>query len=329
MRAGLLFATACVIGGAAARPTSAQSASPSQQAVTLFKHGDYAAAKAVLSAGRDADAQALYYLGRIAVVEDRAADAVGFFERAIRADGGSSEYHEWLGVALGLQARESGRFRQALLAKRAKGEFERAVALDPKNVGAREGLVQFYSIAPALVGGSIPRAREHAAHIARHNPMRGRLANGLISEREKDFAAAEREYRAAGTMSPDSAAPLLALGALYQRMEKWSAAFDAYERALALPTIEFPEALSAYYQFGRTAAISGERLDDAERALKRWMERAPPGTSDRRLARTRSRLGMVYARQGRTALARAEFEAALRMNPRDADARQGLAKIGR
>jgi tetratricopeptide (TPR) repeat protein len=307
----------------------AQTAPSPQRAALLFEHGDYAAAKAALSNGRVEDPAALYYLGRIAVVEDRPEDAVALFERAIKADGRRAEYHEWLGVALGLQARVSGRFRQAMLAGRAKGEFERAIAIDPRNVGAREGLVQFYSLAPGIAGGSVRRAREQAAEIARISPMRGRIAHGLINEREKNFAAAEREYLAAGSASPDSAAPLMALGGLYQRMESWSAAFAAYERALALPGIEFPEALSAHYQFGRTGALSGQRLEESERALKRWIERAPAGVSERRIARTRARLGMVYARQGRDDLARAEFEAALKLNAKDSDAKEGLAKLGR
>lgn len=309
--------------------SAAQAAPSPQRVVALFQHGDYAAAKAALSNSGGGDAQSLYYLGRIAVIEDRPADAVGLLERAIKADSRNSEYHEWLGIALGLQARESGRFRQAMLGGRAKGEFERAVALDPRNVGAREGLVQFYSIAPGIAGGSMRRAREQAAEIARVSPMRGHIAAGLIHEREKDLLAAEREYLSAASMAPDSAAPWLALGGLYQRMQKWSAAFDAYERALGLPGIEFPEALSAHYQFGRTGALSGERLDESERQLKRWLERAPAGTSGRRIGRTRSRLGMVYARQGRADLARVEFEAALTLNAKDVEARDGLAKLSR
>jgi tetratricopeptide (TPR) repeat protein len=326
-RSALTLLVGMVIGIPPGATASAQTVASAQRAVALFEHGDYAAAKAAL--GTDHDARSLYYLGRIAVVEDRPEDAVSLFERAIKADGRSSEYHEWLGVALGLQAREVGRFRQAMLAGRAKGELERAVALDPRNVGAREGLVQFYSIAPGIAGGSIRRAREQAAEIARLSPMRGRIAAGLIYEREKNFAAAEREYLGASSTSPDSAAPFMALGGLYQRMEKWSAAFDAYQRALALPGIQFPEALSAHYQFGRTGAVSGERPEESERALKRWLERAPPGTSDRRVARTRARLGMVYARQGRSDLARSEFEAALKLNAKDADAKNGLAKLNK
>ena len=294
-----------------------------RRAVALFEHGDYAAAKAALSSDLG-DAVAAYYLGRIAVVEDRLEDAVRAFERAIRADGRRAEYHAWLGIALGLQARDAGRLRQANLASRAKGEFERALALDARHVSAREGLVQFYSIAPAVFGGSARRAREHAAELARVHPMRGHLASGMVHERQRDHDAAEREYRAAAALAPDSAAPLMALGGLYQRTGRWSRAFAAYERVLALPSLTLPERLSAQYQFGRTGALSGERLRDAEGALKQWLAEAPGGTSARRVARTRSRLGMVYEHQGRTALARAEFEAALQLNPRDADARAGL-----
>src|SRR3712207_458324 len=174
----------------------------------LFESGDYAAAKAALSGcGEPRGAAACYYLGRIAVVEDRPEEAVRLLERAIKAAGDVADYHTWLGVALGLQARASGRFRQAMLASRAKGEFERAVQLDPRNVGAREGLVQFYSIAPGIAGGSMRRAREHAAAIGRVSAMRGYIATGTILEREKDVAGAEREYRAASAAAPDSAAP--------------------------------------------------------------------------------------------------------------------------
>jgi tetratricopeptide (TPR) repeat protein len=315
---------------AAATTADAQGASNGRlpSGVTLFERGDYAGAKAALSS-EGASASASYYLGRIAVIEDRPDDAVGLFERAIKADGRNPDYHLWLGRALGLQARDAGRFRQAMLASRAKGEFERAIALDPRSVGAREGLVQFYSIAPGIAGGSMRRAREHAAEIARVSPMRGRIATGMIHEREKDFATAEREYLAASSIAPDTAAPLMALGALYQRVEQWDKAFAAYERALALSGIDVPEALSAQYQFGRTGALSGQRLEDSERSLTRWMERAPAGTSGRRVARTRARLGTIYAHQGRNDLARTEFEAALKLNPKDADARAGIAKLPR
>src|SRR5918992_2637378 len=179
--------------------------------VALFEQGDYVGAKAALSS--DASASTSYYLGRIAVIEDRPEDAVGLFERAIKADGRNADYHLWLGLAVGLQAREAGRFRQAMLAGRAKGEFERAVALNPRSIGAREGLVQFYSMAPGIAGGSMRRAREHATEIARVSPMRGHLASGTIREREKDYPGAEREYLAGASLAPDSAAPLLALGA--------------------------------------------------------------------------------------------------------------------
>jgi tetratricopeptide (TPR) repeat protein len=304
---------------------------PTSQAlrgIVLFERGDYAGAKAALSSD-DGGAPAAYYLGRIAIIEDRPEDAARLLERAVRGDARNADYRVWLGIAFGLQAREAGRFRQAVLASRAKAEFERAVALDPRSVGAHDGLVQFYSIAPGIAGGSMRRAREHAAEIARISPMRGHIASGVIHEREKNYPAAERQYLAAASIAPDSAAPLLALGGLYQRMERWDSAFAAYERALALPNIEIPEALSAHYQFGRTGALSGQRLDDSERSLKRWMAQAPAGTSARRIARTRSRLGMVYVHQGRIDLARAEFEAALELNPKDADARAGLAKLRR
>ena len=50
------------------------------------------------------------------------------------------------------RVRPSSVFRQATLARHTRDEFERAVQLDPNHLEARYALVQFYILAPAIVG---------------------------------------------------------------------------------------------------------------------------------------------------------------------------------
>lgn len=93
------------------------------------------------------DTTALYYMGRIVMAEERSGEAVDWFEKAVKVDDNSSEYHLWLANALGQEAQRASKLRQPFLAVRVKGEFECAVQLDPRGVVARRGLMDFYMIA--------------------------------------------------------------------------------------------------------------------------------------------------------------------------------------
>jgi tetratricopeptide (TPR) repeat protein len=274
--------------------------------------------------GRDArDANALFYMGRIALVEDRPAEAIDWLERAVKANDRSSEYHLWLANALGEEAQRASKLRQPFLARRVKSEFERAVALDPHSVAARRGLMDFYMIAPAVMGGSKERAREQAAEIKKISPLQGRFAAASIAQREKNTDAAQREYVAAVTENPDSVIAHLALSVFYQNHERWDDAFGVLDRLLAAK----PNEIRAHYQIGRAAALSGKQLERGERSLKLWIA-SPPEDA---LAATRSaahyRLGMVYEKQGKRDLARTAYEEAIRINSRNEDARNALAKV--
>jgi hypothetical protein len=46
-----------------------------------------------------------------------------------------------------------------------KKKFEQAVELNPENFDARMGLLQFYLMAPGIMGGSKDKAREQAGEI--------------------------------------------------------------------------------------------------------------------------------------------------------------------
>jgi tetratricopeptide (TPR) repeat protein len=241
------------------------------------------------------DAAALYWLGRAALSQDQFAEAVRLLERSVAADPRQASAHAWLGTALGMSARNAGRMRQLSLARQSRETYERALAIDPRNVYAREGLAQFYSIVPGIAGGSAAKARQQAAELSRVSRLRGHISLGLIAERAKDHAAAEREFRSAVSVAPDSAISHLALGHYYARMKRWGDAYAAYERLLE----RNPGSQQALYHIGRVGALSGERLERAQEALTRWLSKPPDDPLSIQKARTR--LAEIQSKRGRLA----------------------------
>ena len=316
-----LIALALAAGLAA--PLGAQNAAA--EGVRLFTSGRYADAKVQLAAAAKADprnATAAFYLGRVELAEGDGAGAADWLERATRIEPRNSSYHYWLANAYGREALRAGRLKQARLAGRIRGEYERAVELDPDNLDARSGLLQYYVVAPGFMGGSVGKAREQAREIGRRSALRGRLASGVIAEREKNFALAEREYAAAVAAAPDSATGYAVLGDLYRRTGQYDKAFDTFARMQrALPNETAP-----LYLVGRTSAVSGQRLDEGAAALRRYIAGRRKDT-DPPLASAHFRLATILEKQGRRDLARQEYEATLRLDPEQKEARAGLGRV--
>ncbi|HYD52619.1 MAG TPA: tetratricopeptide repeat protein [Gemmatimonadaceae bacterium] len=261
-----------------------------------------------------------YRAGRAALMQDRAGDAIKSFERAVAAEGSVADYHYWLGTALGVEAQRAGRLKQASLGRRARDEFERAVQLDARHVAARQGLVQFYTLAPGFIGGSMVKARAQAAEIARISPFHGHLAHGMVAERSKDDAGARRAYEAAIAASPDSAAGYLALGLLHQRHDRWEDAFAVYERLQRAR----PADGAVLYHIGRAASLSGHHLDRGEQALRRYLASPPREATAYNVSRAHQRLAAIHERQGRRDLARQQYELAVKVDGHNSEAKRAL-----
>jgi tetratricopeptide (TPR) repeat protein len=292
----------------------------------LFEQRKYDEARTAFQAqlARDKnDANALYYLGRIAEAQDKFGEAVEWFEKAVKRNDASALYHLWLGNALGDQAQRANKLRQPFLARRVKSEFERAVQLDPTMLDAREGLVNFYSIAPGVMGGSMEKAKEQAAEMVKLNPIRGHLAVARVAQRQKDIAAEEAAYQAALRAAPDSGQPYYSLAAFYRRQSKWTEAFATYE---ALKKAR-PDDMIAHAGWGITAAQSGTNLERGERELKHFLENLPKDMSPITTSAVHFRLGQIYERTARREQAQAAYAEAVKLNPQNQDAKKALAAL--
>lgn len=304
---------------------SAQSESELDAGVRLFRAQRYADARVQLTTAHRANpgnGVAAFHLGRIALAEENAEEAVKWLERAHATDRRNASYNLWLGHAYGAQALRAGKLKQISLAKKVQRAFEDAVRDDPSNVEARLALTRYYVVAPGFMGGSKDRAQVQAREIAKLNPYQGRIAAAAIAEARKDPATAERELHAALSQYPDSAPAYYVLAGTFQRAKQWDKSFDLYEALLA----RRPDETNALYFIGRLGALSGQRLERAEAALRRFVA-LPPKEGSQSVASAYLRLGTIQAKRGERDAARASFSAGLKVDPKRNDLKEALSAL--
>ena len=311
---------ACLLVLASA--VAAQTPSPED----LFRQGKFddakAAAQALIARNKN-DLTGIFWMGRVLEAQEKFGESAEWFEKAVKLNDTSAVYHLWLGNAVGGEAQNASKLRQPFLAKKVKSEYERAVALDPRLIDARMGLVEFYTQAPGFMGGSREKAKAQIEEIKKLHPFRGHFKEAELAQREKDFAAEGKAYAAAHTAGPDSAATYYALAGYYRRQTRWDDAFAMYDEIMK----KFPSEFFVHANYASAAALSGKNLERGEREVKTFFTKAPKDVSAVNLSFVHLRLGMIYEKTGRKELARAEYNESLKQNPKNEEAKKAIAAL--
>ncbi len=294
---------------------------PIAEAVRLIDARKYAEARQLLEPTGKKDAAAAFLLGKVAMAQNDAPRAVDWLEKAVELNPRSSEYYDWLGKAYGTQAQNASKLKQAFLANRTKSAWEKAIALDPRNLEAKEDMIQYYLQAPGFLGGDRNKARAIAQDIKRQSPYRGAFAVASVCTTLKDQACAESELRYVVANYGDSAAAYSTLAAFYANAKKYDQAFALLDQRLKAKSTD----ASALYAFGRTASMSGQNLERGAEAMRAYI--AAPVTNGPAVANAHYRLGMIEEKKGARDLARREYQTALQLNPRLEDAKKALAAL--
>lgn len=84
-----------------------------------------------------------------------------------------------------------------IFAGKIRSAFARAIELDPQNVDARLGLLQFYLVAPGVFGGSLQQAQRQAGANGQVSPLHHALARGMIYQHQNANPEDERAFREA------------------------------------------------------------------------------------------------------------------------------------
>lgn len=310
--------------GTAVNVAHAQCSPATQKLLDDDKFDEAKAAVQALLAKNETDDSALHCMGRIYMEMDKPGDAIGWFEKSVSANDKDSGHHLWLANALGEQAPHTNKLKLPFLARRVKSEFDKAVALDSSSIEARHGLIMYYSHAPGMFGGDMKKAKAQALEIGKLNPMRGHIEMaGLLESKDKDTLSAEREYKAAIDASPDSTLGYSNLGQFYRRQKRFDEAVAVYETMLKVK----PDASNAHLNIGYNLVLSGEDPDRAEREVKEWLAAPPHGATMPNVSFAHYVLGMAFERQTKTDSARAEYQTAMTINPRNKDAKKALDSI--
>jgi tetratricopeptide (TPR) repeat protein len=274
------------------------------------------------ASGQAPDAADAFARGREQFRTKDFAGAAATFERLVIADPKNSKYHQWFGRALGLQAQQKGIAKSILSIGNVRGELEQAVMLDPDNLEARIDLIIFYRSVPGFLGGSRSKADEQLAEIRRRDASLASQIDGDIFALDKKPVEAEGAYLKAIRANPARPMPYVRLALVQQYDKKWEAAFASLQRALAID----PKHPLAIYQVGRTGALSGERLELAEQALKRYLQ-LKPDLENPSMAAAHYRLGMVYQKKRDEAAACSEYETSLKLEPKNNAVREALQSL--
>lgn len=316
---------ALMLAAPLAAPLTAPTDPSLDAAIGQFRSGQFAPAQsafAAYAAAHPQDADGFYWDGRALIGLRRIDDGVAALETAAKLAPQRSDVMLALGRAYARAAQDANVFRMPGLARRARESWDKAVALDPGNLDAREDLVGFHMMAPGLLGGSADEAGKHAAEIEKRDAARGAIARATIAQGSKDLAGAEKILREALAKRTADDKLRRALGLLLQTEQKWTDAFALYDAMLAAK----PDAWDVLYQVGRAAALSGQNLDRGAAALARYLGHLP-APDEPAVANAHYRLGMIRAQQNDKAAAKSEYEAALKLDPTLKEAKTALDKL--
>ena len=305
------------------------------------------------------DLKATELLAKIKLEGKQNDDVIKMMTPVVTQYPNNAEYHIILADAYGQKASSEnvGTFEKMRCGRTMKKEGDLALSLDPKNVDALFGMIQFHLQAPGIVGGDKKKAHEYADRLTSIDPVKGNFMQAQIAAQEKHEDLVEGFYQKALASNPKSYDALVQLGAFYARdkhrdFEK----SDKYLRealqidpgrsgvyAVLAQTLAFrekwteldqlltqaekacPEDFVYYFQAGRIL-LNGKDNERAERYFRKYLSQEPE-VGRPSWGHAHWRLGLIFEKEGKKDQARQEIEMALKLNPELKAAEKDLKRV--
>ncbi len=250
--------------------------------------------------------------------------AVQILEEFVEEDENNVEYCKLLATAyLKLsQNPENGMMKAMKYFKKCKKYFLRTIELDPDYIEARVFLAESYYYPPKIAGGNKKKALKQLEEIKIRDPQKGMKISIEFLMFDEDYEQAIQKCNEYINQYPEDLKIYHYLGMIFQQKEDFQKAFETFETVIAADST----ALNSLYQIGRTAIFSGENLERGKECMKLYLQNDPEEDSPS-LDAAHWRLGMIYEKQGKLDLAKAEYEKAISLNQDDKKYKKALKKL--
>ena len=209
-------------------------------------------------------------------------------------------------------------------ARKTQKEFEAATQLDEHNYEAFQNLIEYDCTAPGVVGGGEEKAQPLIQKLMSMDVAEGHYATGTCRAQKKDYAAADAEYAKALESKPKTAKRIYDIGDYFlgrKTAAELLAVADAGEQLA-------PEDPRGKFYRGVGLILQGQRPAEAEKLLREYLETAPMYSDNPRPWTAHYWLGKLQEGQKNPAGARAEYEAALKLNGKYKPAQEALKQLG-
>ncbi|HTB95603.1 MAG TPA: hypothetical protein VK716_01225 [Terracidiphilus sp.] len=228
-------------------------------------------------------------------------------QQAVNMDGSNSDFHLWLGRALGERADHASFMNAYSIGKRVGVEFEQSVQLNPRNAEALADLGEFDASAPGIVGGGTDKAQKVVDQLDKLDAARAEELRGRIADQQKDFDAGEKHFKQAISESQRPEFQWMTLASFYRRRQRWNDLESAVENGFKAAQrdrrggVALFNGASALIRSNRNPALAVKLLE-TYLAGGYQTEEAPTFVAHTQLARLKAQLGDKQgARQERDA----------------------------
>jgi tetratricopeptide (TPR) repeat protein len=247
--------------------TGAGWADPNPHAEDLYLRTEYRQSLSLLPP-HSSDAAVNNLAGRDCFMMGDFKRATDYFQKAVDAAPGNSDYSLWLGRAWGRRAETSNPLFAPGYATKARQWMEKAVQLNDKNGEALNDLFDYYLEAPGFLGGGHDKAQMIARKISEIDPAEGYFARARLAEKRNEYSTAEEQLRSAVELAPRQVGRVLDLAKFLAKQGKEQESDALFSKAETMA----PETPRVWYFKADTLIKQKRNLAEAKRLLEKYLQ---------------------------------------------------------